>query len=192
MELPTAGTNFDLAKLAVAIGMVAQAEGLTINGDWPIQAYRNGRHLSLLPFLTPIGGIYMTSNAEESTADMMTERYGGTWRQIQNRMLIGAGDLYSPEDTGGNKDAIVPYHRHSIPALSGGATMGIVDPAGNANIPANLFVSPSQVLVQTRGWVGTNPVATNTSNTGYAGTSGDDTDANLPPYEAIYIYKKLS
>lgn len=39
---------------------------------------------------------------------------------FRNRFPVSAGDLYNLNDTGGNKDSIIPYHRHSVDELTSG------------------------------------------------------------------------
>ena len=107
---------------------------------------------------------------------------------LRNRFLIGAGNTYSVNQTGGSADAIVVSHTHT-------ATSTVTDPGHfhSYNFPntGNSFGSNSGGLVNSG-------VATNTSTatTGLtvattnatAGTSG--TGANLPPYYALaYIMK---
>ena len=107
---------------------------------------------------------------------------------LRNRFLIGAGNTYSVNQTGGSADAIVVSHTHT-------ATSTVTDPGHfhSYNFPAtgNSYGSNGGGLINSG-------VATNTSTatTGLtvattnatAGTSG--TGANLPPYYALaYIMK---
>ena len=107
---------------------------------------------------------------------------------LRNRFLIGAGNTYSVNQTGGSADAIVVSHTHT-------ATSTVTDPGHfhSYNFPntGNSYGSNSGGL--TPGTVATN---TSTATTGLtvattnatAGTSG--TGANLPPYYALaYIMK---
>lgn len=64
----------------------------------------------------PVGSIYMSVNAVDPGT-----LFGGTWVQIQDTFLLAAGTAYSNGATGGNADAIVPYHRHSIAQQTTGA-----------------------------------------------------------------------
>ena len=50
----------------------------------------------LLDIIYPVGSIYLTVN------DINPQTlFGGTWEQIKDRFLIGAGDLYIAGKTGG-------------------------------------------------------------------------------------------
>ena len=71
---------------------------------------------NLLPRIYPVGSIYW-SKQSTSPASL----FGGTWTQIQNRFLIGAGGSYAVNSTGGEATHVLtvaemPSHNH------GGAT----------------------------------------------------------------------
>lgn len=66
--------------------------------------------------------------------------------------------------TGGNKNAIVPYHNHNLGAYKYGSNYCA---SGN------------------RSGMGQNSAATTTVQTSYAGTSGNATNANLQPYAVV-------
>ena len=128
---------------------------------------------------------------------------------LRNRFIIGAGDTYSTNDIGGNKDAIVVSHGHAITISDPGHGHTVSDP-GHAHLMVEV---PTTTRVQDgvidgsyhaghadRTYTNRN---TNTATTGItlgsaftgisattatAGVSG--TDANLPPYYALcYIMK---
>lgn len=66
--------------------------------------------------------------------------------------------------TGGNKNAIVPYHNHNLGAYKYGSNYCA---GGN------------------RSGMGQNAAATTTVTTSYAGSSGNATNANLQPYAVV-------
>jgi len=107
---------------------------------------------------------------------------------LRNKFVVGAGNTYSVNQTGGSADAIVVSHTHT-------ATSVVTDPGHfhSYNFPAtgNSYGSNSGGL--TPGTVATNTttattgvtVATTNALTGVSGTN-----ANLPPYYALaYIMK---
>jgi hypothetical protein len=117
---------------------------------------------------------------------------------LRNRFIVGAGDTYSVNQTGGTADAIVVTHNHT-------ATSVVTDPGHNHTFTsynvggtASAFAGPSSQRYDYGNDPG-QPVSggTNVSNTTgitvattntSAGTSG--TNANLPPYFALcYIMK---
>ena len=85
---------------------------------------------------------------------------------LRDKFIIGAGDNYAVDATGGSKDAILVSHSHT--------TLQFVGRSGYAE-PRNFGV-------------GTDGNCNNTGGTDTQGESG--TDKNLPPYHALcYIMK---
>ena len=106
---------------------------------------------------------------------------------LRDRFIVGAGNTYAVNATGGSTDAIVVTHTHT-------ATSVVTDPGHNHTYIASTTGGPQT------GLTGTEVIApdrtTSTSTTGItvattntsAGVSG--TNANLPPYYALaYIMK---
>ena len=61
----------------------------------------------------PVGSIYMSVNST-SPASL----FGGTWEQLKDRFLLGAGDTYTNGSTGGESTHTLtvdemPSHTHS-------------------------------------------------------------------------------
>lgn len=107
---------------------------------------------------------------------------------LRNRFIVGAGDTYSVNQTGGSADAIVVTHTHT-------ATSVVTDPGHLHNVTiGNLETESGRIggggttdpaTLQTATATTGITVATTNAN---AGTSG--TNANLPPYFALcYIMK---
>ena len=62
----------------------------------------------------PVGSIYMSVNEVEPTA-----LFGGTWEKLKDKFLLGSGDEYSLNSTGGEKEHLLtinemPSHSHSV------------------------------------------------------------------------------
>lgn len=142
------------------------------------------------------------------TEEKVIAIYGGTsWSKIEGRFLLGQSSDYEINSTGGNKDAIVPYHNHSIPSLSGSAasngahTHKVAESDGTGadsmsvktggNVTSYLFGTTAYptLSAQSAG-AHTHSVTTNANNTGYVGTNGNITDANMPPYKVVYIWER--
>jgi len=104
---------------------------------------------------------------------------------LRDRFVIGSGANYSPGNTGGTPDAIVPFHSHTSSggshnhtfynparafALAGGnASPGFDKPAYNFDTADLTTTSDASVTV----------------NINSAGTPGNQVGANLPPYYAL-------
>jgi microcystin-dependent protein len=121
---------------------------------------------------------------------------------LRNRFVVGAGNTYSVDATGGSADATIPTHTHSATSSvsdSGHAHSSNVfrysDEAGTNPSAANSGTASGKIFAA--GNTGTHDmVSTSTATTGIsvstsvanAGSSG--TNANLPPYYALaYIMK---
>lgn len=147
---------------------------------------------------------------------------------LRNKFSVGTGGLYSLTNTGGNKDLVVPYHNHSVAAVtSGNQSANHTHTRGTMNITGGFapwtegkgadttqeqgaFYSVASTQYgwgtttgrdadneymyfdASRAWTGATSTESANHNhtipshsTEYAGTSGNLTNANLPPYLAI-------
>ena len=133
-----------------------------------------------------------------------------------DRMAIGAGGLYSAAATGGSKDAIAVAHTHSFSATTGlesashthsgttnttGSHSHSIDRYASNGAGANVLIGTSlydsngstnaagdHSHTFTTGGVSANHTHSVSGTTGSTGSSG--TDANLPPYLAIFFIIK--
>ena len=103
---------------------------------------------------------------------------------LRDRFIVGAGNSYAVNSTGGTADAIVVAHTH---------TATVTDPGHFHATPYGAFNTAGPFLIDGNP-SGSGSMATNTKTTGIsvsnstAGVSG--TNANLPPYYALaYIMK---
>ena len=142
----------------------------------------------------PIGYVYISVDSTNPGTI-----FGGKWEQIKDRFLIGCGGSYSAGSTGGNKT-----HNHTSASHShgsGGMTACIGSPSGNSFGLGFTAVNPS-------GPNSTYSVGGNTAsasghpgrshNTMIVGTTESTTpgntgsSSNIPPYIAVYIWKRVS
>ena len=112
---------------------------------------------------------------------------------LRNRFVVGAGDTYSVDATGGSADATLVSHTHS-------ATSSVTDPGHFHEIMQKLqgafanngaFIQPASTQISNSF---TNNSATNTTgisvSTSLSTAGSSATNANLPPYYALaYIMK---
>ena len=123
----------------------------------------------------PIGSIYMSVNSTNPST-----LFGGEWEQIEDRFLLACGTKHSNGSTGGSEDAVVVTHNHStfdtyVLTTSGGAiTRNSTAGTTGTKVP-NLLKSDDGI---------TRNVIEN------AGTSG--TGKNMPPYLAVYCWKRTA
>lgn len=158
--LPTDGTAADSAKL----GGVA-ADSYALKSDIPEDS--GADFLSIYP----VGSIYMSVNSA-SPASL----FGGTWEQLKDKFLLGAGDSYAAGATGGA--ATVNIAANNMPARALMLDVATEEVAWNAGV-----------------WSNNTPTDDNSSYANYAQNSsygyGQPLD-NMPPYLAVFIWKRVS
>ena len=128
-----------------------------------IESINNAQH--------PIGSIYMSMNST-SPASL----FGGTWEQIKDRFLLSAGSTYQVGSTGGESTHTLtvdemPNHRHSIGRGWGtdtGETRFVYAES------AQKYANWSDAELQTYD------------------TGGSKSHNNMPPYLAVYVWKRMA
>ena len=101
-------------------------------GLTPSVSATNQVYLAILSAMHPVGSVYMSTSSTNPSS-----LFGGTWTQIKDRMLIGAGGDYSALATGGAKSVTLtasnlPSHTHTATTASAGGHThtGSADSAG--------------------------------------------------------------
>lgn len=134
---------------------------------WRTDSKAGTRYGSLLNWIYPVGSIYMSTSGVSPA-----EKLGGTWEQIYDRMLIGGGNAYSCGSTGGEATHVLsvsemPSHTHTYQIYASAGT--------------------------TTQWCFDNVSKTAISDTGYIGyTGGSQAHNNMPPYLAVYMWKRVA
>ena len=119
----------------------------------------------------PVGSIYMSANST-SPASI----FGGTWEQLKDRFLLGAGSTYTAGNTGGSAThtltaSEMPKHSHTT-------TISAANSGGYGLTQATAYAD--RVALVDGG-------ATNT------GTSGSGSaHNNMPPYLVVYMWKRTA
>ena len=118
---------------------------------------------------------------------------GGTWERIQGQFLLGASSSYSAGSTGGSADAIVVSHAHSMPSSgSHGHSLRYYSyngSQGQNNVTLN-FNGYGGSLSQDINNVSVIGSGTHTHTINSTGESG--TGKNMPPYIAVYVWKRTA
>ena len=138
----------------------------------------------------PVGAIYMSVDSTNPST-----LFGGTWTQIKDTFLLSAGDIYSAGTTGGeaahtlNTDEL-PSHTHGNKSLTGyldtyawgdGVSSGIISKGTNAK---NMTMSGGSTI----GYIRYTTNASHEHNSVGQGASHN----NMPPYLAVYIWKRIA
>ena len=162
---PGSGCEFNLARMNGSGPVVMWVNGGNQNGA----IYTEGNPPSALNYW-PVGSIYMSTDATSPAA-----KFGGSWEQIVDRFLVGAGSGYPVWSFGGEyavtlTEAQMPSHTHNAyHYLTGGTS-----PNGTWGL--------DNVTNKTFGW-----------NNGYVSYSGgNQPHNNIPPYAAVYMWRRTA
>jgi hypothetical protein len=115
----------------------------------------------------PVGSIYLSVN-NVNPANL----FGGTWEQLKDRFLLGAGDTYSAGSSGGEAThtltiSEMPSHNHALDHEA----YATLNNSGSAWTPANA----------------------NTASEYYTReTGGSQPHNNMPPYLTVYMWQRIS
>ena len=114
----------------------------------------------------PIGSIYINvTNINPSNF------FGGVWEQIQDVFLLACGNIFKNGSVGGEAThrltvAEIPSHNHFYPSGEEGTQVNdIYGPIYNGN--RNIYGSETRY------------------------TGGDQPHNNMPPYLAVYVWKRI-
>ena len=130
---------------------------------------------NILQSVYPVGSIYIST-----TSTSPAELFGGTWEQIKDRFLLAAGDSYAAGSTGGEKE-----HKLTPKELPGGVVINR-HPTKHITVQG---VKRTAVSVDTNEWV----FASNQDFDAAEGVKlSDDPHNNMPPYLAVYTWKRIA
>ena len=142
--------------------------------------------LDTLNMVYPVGSIYMSVNST-SPASL----FGGTWERIKDRFLLASGDTYSAGSTGGEAQHTLtvdemPSHRH-LPYIDGNTSSDGFRLFMGADNWFNDAVGTSQFRVTGNYSTRYKGSEANTNTVG-----GSKPHNNMPPYLAVYVWKRVS
>lgn len=125
---------------------------------------------SILSKVYPVGSLYMSVN-NVSPQDFI----GGTWERIEDRFLLSAGSTYTAGSTGGAATVTlttdqIPAHTH----IASGYRASFADAGNDRNTPVS--------------WNSSYRDGQYTSSS----TGGGQAHNNMPPYLAVYVWKRIS
>lgn len=145
---------------------------------------KDNNNNNVYPNPFPIGAIYMSIDSRNPSVI-----FGGTWEQIKDKFIMCAGDSYKAGSTGGSSshyhstgnctltESQIPSHQHYINNYNTGGystdTSYTVTAQPNKGYNANLMTRAA----------GGNK-AHNHGNTGKT--------SSMPPYLAVYVWKRVS
>lgn len=168
---------------------------------------------ALLDLVYPVGAIYMSVNAA-SPATL----FGGTWERITGRFLLAATDggssgaSQAAGRTGGDATVTlttnqIPAHTHGSESLTGYTRFRRYGTSGSGSDIAGIIGSGGIVSKTGETWSGTHGLVgtggTNVSNPTvdritvnatheHNSVGGGQAHNNMPPYLAVYVWKRTA
>ena len=142
-----------------------------------IQFKKNGENIYPCPYY-PVGSIYISVNSTNPGTV-----FGGTWEQIKDTFLLSCGSTYEAGSTGGEATVSLqvnnlPPHDHterlpeSFRISANAGSGGYVSDATNPKTPYAGGTYSSSVKTGT--------------------TGGGQAHNNMPPYLAVYVWKRTA
>ena len=125
---------------------------------------------SLIDLVYPVGAVYISMNQTSPQT-----LFGGTWKQVQGRFLIGAGTAYPAGSTGGEAThtltaSEIPDHTHTFKYTGQSVTTGVNS--------IRLYQAASNQY--------------NAYSGGQSSNCGGQAHNNLPPYMAVYMWTRTA
>lgn len=187
--------DFKVGGKGVAVGKVSEADDtFEVSEKWDVKVYGQLLKEYIVDSIYPVGSIYMSV---ESTSPATL--FGGTWSQLQNRFLLGAGSSYTAGNTGGAATvtlttAQMPAHTHTFTGTAASHTHTLKNKkttwgsSGSSNVVIDSTSSSYSSLVNVTNVNSTSitPKGTNSS------TGGGGSHNNMPPYLVVYMWKRTA
>ena len=197
--------DFKSGGKGVAIGKVSEIDHcFEVSEKWDVKVYGKLLKDYIQEFsktVYPVGSIYMSVNGTNPATF-----FGGTWVQLKDRFLLGAGDSYGNGSMGGSATVAlqisqIPAHSHAATFSNGktsssGAhkhTLGAdYDGAGGSGY-ATIHKSSTgaQHMAGTTSNAGTH-THTVTGTVSVKNTGGGGAHNNMPPYLTVYMWKRTA
>lgn len=159
----------------------------------PISASNlNAMQDELINLIYPIGSIFMSVNSTNPGTYL-----GGTWEQIKDRFLLGAGDTHEAGSTGGedthqHKYGLQYSAWYGVTAIEGNDNAGLLDYYGEGEDHfrrTGQGESVGDIITSVNGAASTSTQNQNMAthrmiaNTSFAN--------NMPPYLTVYMWERV-
>lgn len=187
--------DFKAGGKGIAIGKVSEKDKtLEIADSWELEVHGK----KLIDYIYPIGSIYLSVNST-SPATL----FGGSWTQLKDRFLLGAGSTYSSGATGGAAThklsvAEMPSHAHDTPFFNNMTNNGemksdFIGVFGKGVTASQALKDTGQTSTMEMWWI--NQTNTAEGNEWAYLTSAKGSGSahnNMPPYLVVYMWKRTA
>ena len=157
---------------------------------------------ALLDLVYPVGAIYMSVNSTDPGT-----LFGGAWERIEDTFLLASGSAYAAGSTGGEAshtlttDEMAP-HTHGSKSLSGtfnikkstessGAQNNVAGATGIVAINHNYTGATYNTLQSGSGTKNASQIGINATHE-HNSIGGGQAHNNMPPYLAVYVWKRTA
>ena len=153
-----------------------------------VKTYVNSKissaHTNILKDVYPVGSIYMSVNSTNPG-----NLFGGTWEQLQDKFLIGAGNKYTVNSTGGEESHKLTASE--LPKVSGSITMHSAGTSTNIHGLSGVFSSghTNSNTYKDGGNQGSGAQSIGVINLNFGGGTAHN---NMPPYLSVYMWKRTA
>jgi len=125
--------------------------------------------LAICNLIYPIGSIYMSTSSVNPS-----NLFGGTWEQLKDRFLLGTGDVYGSDVTGGESEHTltideIPSHKPEILLDTNDGT--VYGSAMKWNVASNCRYYAGDAFLT---------------------IGGNQSHNNMPPYLTVYMWKRTA
>lgn len=187
--------DFKAGGKGIAIGKVAEKDNtVEIANNWELEIHGK----KLIDYIYPIGSIYMSVNAT-SPANL----FGGSWTQLKDRFLLGAGSAYTVGSTGGAAThkltvAEMPKHAHDTPFFNNMTNNGegksdFIGVYGKGATASAAIKEMGASSTMEMWWVNqTNKAEGNEWSYLTSSKGGSSAHNNMPPYLVVYMWKRTA
>ena len=187
--------DFKAGGKGIAIGKVSEKDKtLEIADSWELEVHGK----KLIDYIYPIGSIYLSVNST-SPATL----FGGSWTQLKDRFLLGAGSTYSSGATGGAAThklsvAEMPSHAHDTPFFNNMTNNGemksdFIGVFGKGVTASQALKDTGQTSTMEMWWI--NQTNTAEGNEWAYLTSAKGSGSahnNMPPYLVVISWKRTA
>lgn len=163
---------------------MAQEQKIMLPPDLNTQQLRH-----VLNHVYPVGSIYMSMNSVDPGT-----LFGGTWERVQDRFLLASGSSYSAGSTGGSADSVVVSHTHAQTAHSHsfGGDDKVWTTASGSTEPGNQISGSAKYYAATEKKDYKWRTRTDSETPGIKSTGESGVGKNMPPYLAVYVWKRIA
>ena len=188
------GNNLNLEVDNLTVGSISSKNGnfsLSSSGDLIVKSITTESGMGIdFDKIYPVGTIYMSVAATNPST-----YFGGTWEQIQDRFLLGCSSTHANGTTGGEEMHALtinemPSHTHTV-SWGGGHSHSANflevrskingQDSNNVGRPVGSYFDSTGIITTSDG--------SHTHSIGYTGSGAAHN--NMPPYLAVYMWKRV-